>query len=136
MRPWMIYSIATLVLWGLWGFFIRLSSAQVNTQSVIVFTVVGAIAGMVAMFFLMPAPLALQPWGVTYGILSGLAMILGMLTITLALTRGPTSVVVMLTALYPLVTILLVFLVLKEPVTIRQGLGMLLAVGAMVLMAV
>ncbi len=40
-----------------------------------------------------------------------------------------------LTALYPLITVLLSFLILHETVTLRQGIGMLLALAAIVLMA-
>jgi hypothetical protein len=52
-----------------------------------------------------------------------------------AAVRGRISVVVTLTALYPLVTIMLARVFLAEPLSLRQGAGMALGLAAMMLMA-
>jgi transporter family protein len=51
-----------------------------------------------------------------------------------ALQNGRVSVIATLTALYPMVTIFLAALVLKERVTFNQYLGMGLAIVAILLM--
>ena len=43
--------------------------------------------------------------------------------------------IVTLTALYPIITIALAAVLLKEPVTLKQGFGMVLAVLSIILLA-
>jgi transporter family protein len=68
--------------------------------------------------------------------LTGVAGTLGTLFLLYALRQGgKASLVVPITALYPLVTIILAVLLLRERVTIQQGIGMALAVIAVVLLS-
>ena len=53
----------------------------------------------------------------------------------MALSRGSSAVVVTATALYPLVTLLLGYVILHEPLSPRQWVGIGLAVGAIVLLS-
>jgi transporter family protein len=48
---------------------------------------------------------------------------------------GKISIVIMLTALYPIVTLLLSFIFLQEAISIKQSLGVLLAVLAIIFLA-
>jgi transporter family protein len=50
-------------------------------------------------------------------------------------SKGKASVVITMTALYPLVTILLSFFFLRETITIKQGIGILFALLAMLFLA-
>jgi transporter family protein len=52
-----------------------------------------------------------------------------------ALTRGPVGLVAVSTALYPGLTVLLAWLFLGEPVTLKQGIGLVFALIALVLFA-
>ena len=58
---------------------------------------------------------------------------LGTLFFFAAASRGKISVVVSMTALYPIITIILAAIFLHEPITVQQVLGMLCAVAAIVL---
>jgi transporter family protein len=60
---------------------------------------------------------------------------LGALFYLIAITRGKISTIVTLTALYPLISIALAWMVLKEPITLKEGVGMVLALIAIVLLA-
>jgi uncharacterized membrane protein len=71
--------------------------------------------------------------GITFALLAGICGALGLILYIYALKLGKTAVVITLTALYPLVGILLSCIFLKEPITLRQGLGMVFAITAMVL---
>jgi transporter family protein len=51
----------------------------------------------------------------------------------MAASRGKIGVVVSITALYPLITILLAFFFLKEPLTFKQLLGMFFSLVAILL---
>jgi transporter family protein len=76
-----------------------------------------------------------HPRGILYACLTGVAGLLGGLFYLLAVARGKVPVVVTLTALYPIITIALAAVLLKEPVTLKQGFGMVLAVLSIILLA-
>ena len=68
--------------------------------------------------------------GLKYATGAGLGSYFGSLAFLLAVDRGSASVVVPLTAMYPLVTILLGVMVLKERLTGSHKVGVVLAFAA------
>jgi transporter family protein len=77
----------------------------------------------------------MHPKGVALGITTGLLGFLGALFFLLAVSAGPVSLIVSLTALYPVISILLAVFILQEPITLKQGLGISFALVAMLLVA-
>lgn len=135
MAHWFIHAVIAFFLFGLWGFFPKLSTNHINPKSALVYEVVGAMAvGLLALCLLNFKP-EFHVRGILYAILTGMAGTLGVLSFFFAVSRGKASVVVTLTALYPLLTIILAHFILKEPVTLRQGVGMILALIAMLLLS-
>lgn len=132
-KEWFIFAILALIMWGLWGFFPKLSTNYINPKSALVYEVIGSvIVGMIIAFLVGFKP-EVQIKGITFAVLTGIAATLGTLFFLYAVSMGKASIVVTTTALYPLITILLAFLILHEPITITQGIGILLALIAMVL---
>jgi transporter family protein len=135
MNYWIAFSLVAFLLFGLWGFFPKLALRHISPASAMVYQVLGAAA--VGLVFL--SALTFRPefhWrGSLFAVLAGVAGSLGTLCFLAALSRGRASVVVTMTALYPLVAILLSHFLLKEPITAAQGAGMVLALAAMVLLA-
>jgi transporter family protein len=72
--------------------------------------------------------------GSWYAIVSGIVALLGLVAMYAAFQKAEASLVVTITALYPLFTILLSTCLLKERITMSEGLGMFLAVVGIVLM--
>ncbi|MCD6146509.1 MAG: EamA family transporter [Thermoplasmata archaeon] len=135
MNSWVIFAILAMIVWGFWGFFPKLATNYISPKSVLVYEVIGAIIVGVAVLFLINFKPEVNAKGITFAILTGIAGTLGALFFIFAVSRGETSVVVTTTALYPLVTITLAFLILKEPITIKQGVGMIFAFAAMMLLS-
>jgi len=135
MNSWVIFAILALLVWGFWGFFPKLATNYISPKSVLVYEVIGAIIVGVAVLFLVNFKPEVNAKGITFAILTGIAGTLGALFFIFAVSRGETSVVVTTTALYPLVTITLAFLILKEPITVKQGVGMIFAFAAMMLLS-
>jgi len=135
MNSWVIFAILALLVWGFWGFFPKLATNYISPRSVLVYEVIGAIIVGMAVLFLVNFKPEVNAKGITFAILTGIAGTLGALFFIFAVSRGETSVVVTTTALYPLVTITLAFLILKEPITIKQGVGMIFAFAAMMLLS-
>lgn len=133
---WFIFATATLVLWGLWGFFPKLTTTYISPRSALVWEVVGSMIVGVVVLAILGFKLETHPKGAVYGILTGIFGLLGALAFLYAISKGKASVTVTMTALYPLVTILLSYFILQETITLKQGAGMVFAFIAMILFAI
>ena len=134
MKDWAVFSVCAFLFYGFWAFFPRLARNYVNLPSVLFFEIVGAMSVCCLLLIWWRFDLQTKSLGVLFGVLTGVCGALGAVCFLQALTRGKASVVVTVTALYPLVTVLLAYLVLEEPLTARQWLGIGLAIIAMILL--
>ena len=135
MDEWFIFALVAVLLWGLWGFFPKLASNYLESKSLLVYEVLG----VALMGFIIFASIGFKPQfhtkGFIFALLTGIAGTSGLLFFLWALSKGRASVVVTMTALYPLVTIVLASLILKEPITFKQGIGIIFALISMILLA-
>ncbi|MDF1578673.1 MAG: EamA family transporter [Desulfurivibrionaceae bacterium] len=135
MLNWLPIALASLVLFGLWGFFPKIAVAYLDPRSAMVYHALGTmLVGLVVLFSLKLQP-DFHPRGVLFALLTGMAGFAGTLCFFMAADRGRISLVVSITALYPLVTILLAAIFLKEALTVKQLSGMACAVIAILLMS-
>jgi transporter family protein len=75
-----------------------------------------------------------SPRGITYGVLNGILSGIGGLTLFAAYhTNGNTAVITVATSLYPIVTVLLAVLILRERLGFRQVVGLLFAAVSIVI---
>jgi transporter family protein len=134
MGNWLLFSIFAFLSYGFWAFFPRLARNYVNLPSILFFEIIGAMSVCCLLLIWWRFDLQTKPLGVLFGVLTGVCGALGAVCFLQALTLGKASVVVTVTALYPLVTVVLAFLFLDEPLAARQWLGLGLAILAMILM--
>lgn len=135
MTQWLPAAIFALLSFGLWGFFTKLAILYVDSKSALIFQTAGVfIIGIITLAFMDFKP-AIDIKGVSYGLLTGLAYGVGCLFYFIAADKGKVVTVVTLTALYPLVTILLSYVLLREGIHIKQFFGILLALAAIYLMS-
>jgi transporter family protein len=132
---WFLWTILALVTFGFWGFFPKLAVAYINPQSALIFQVLGGLfVGVVGLVLIGFKP-ETHPMGVLFALLTGITGVLGTLFYYAAASRGQISIVVSVTALYPLITILLAIAFLHESLTLKQIVGLCFAIGAIVLFA-
>jgi len=130
---WLWQSVMCLICWGVWGFFIKVANG--NNPLLTMF------ASLLGSFLALGIGFGIQPdwaWSSKTFLWAGLASLVGTLGtffFLAALRSGKTSIVVVFTALYPLVTVLLSIFFLRESLTFKQGLGIVLALIAMALFA-
>ena len=74
--------------------------------------------------------------GMSIAIFSGLISTMGVILFYFTLSKTKASILVPLTALYPVVTIVLSLIFLKEKITLVQGAGIVLAIVASVLLSI
>ena len=135
MKTWYVYAVLTVVTWGLWGVFSKLASNYSKPKQALLFQTVGVLAFAVVVLFMEKFRFEWSLPGFTWAALGGFFAFVGFLTFFAALDTGKASTVVTLSALYPLVTILLSVSFLHETLTTRQGIGIAVALVASVLLA-
>lgn len=131
MTSWLAPALVSLTIFGFWGFFSKLSVLYIDSRSALVYQSIGALlAGLLALTLINFKP-ATDIKGLTFAVLTGLCSGMGGLFFLFAVTRGKSSTVVTLTSLYPLITILLSFIVLREGLQAKQLLGIFFALLAL-----
>jgi len=133
MATWMSYSLVVLVLWGLTGITQKLATNH-NSVSLTFLTYAVAYAPVAALLlwkepmnWRMPA----TAWFL--GILSGMLNAFGSLTIFAACRNGgKASVVTLLAALYPVLTIAIAVPLLHERIQLREIAAIVMAIAAAV----
>ncbi|HEX8502568.1 MAG TPA: EamA family transporter [Pyrinomonadaceae bacterium] len=136
-RP-LVFSLLTILMWGLWGFFgkLALERRMAPTTVFVAETLVSALIA-VPLFLVLVQRGGAQPFQSAvnvYGILSGAALAVGLLFYYLALEGAGVSVVVPLTATYPVVAALLGYAALGERPTLAQWAGVLLVIAGAALL--
>jgi bacterial/archaeal transporter family protein len=132
---WIVTAVLALLFWGGWGFFQKLATNSMPPKSVYLFTVGGAFITSFLILVALHFRVEVTPIGMRYALLAGLLGSIGGLCFVHSVSKGKASVVITMTALYPLVTILLSFFFLRETITIKQGIGILFALLAMLFLA-
>jgi transporter family protein len=127
---WFNFSLAALGLWGVWGFLSKAASQHLPASAVYLLAVAGHLVVIGYLGLTGGLTIPWQPAGVTFALAGGVCMAFGLLSFFTALAAGPASVVVPLTALYPLVTVVLSWALLKEDLTGRHLAGITLALAA------
>jgi len=135
--PWLLYAIVAAVCWGIWGVLAKAPSRELSgwmTQVLFGF-------GLIPSAFLVGRSrrlgLGAHRWrGMCWGFLSGLIAGGGDLCFCLALQSGAdTAIASSLICLFPLITILIAFFWFKERFNRVQAVGMILAIGAILLLS-
>lgn len=135
MNHWLLPSLIALLSFGLWGLFTKLSVIHIDSRSALIYQTLGVAVIALIILATMNFKIQTDSKGIMYALLTGLAYGVGCLFYFIAASKGKIITVVTLTALYPLVTIVLAYFLLKEGVTIKQGAGIALAIGAIILMS-
>lgn len=133
MSNWILPAFLAFVCWGVWGFIPKITTRYISPMSAMVYETIGAlIVGLVCL-----ALVGFKPdtdiKGICLAVSTGVIGLTGALFFLFAVKSGKVSVVAMITALSPVITIGLGYLILKEPLSLREGLGVLSAFIAIIL---
>lgn len=135
MKDWLLPAGLALFCYGFWGFFPKLATPYLNSNSIVLYQNLGTLLVSVVILVFYPGPLQIHSKGMTFAALSGIAGVIGTFFFVLALSKGNAATITAITALYPLITLLMAVLFLHETLTLRQGIGFFMAVTAVFLIA-
>lgn len=135
---WLVYSILTLLLWGVWGAISKVISDHINAYTNQVLFALGMLPLLPLVCFSPRLKVCTQrKRGILYASITGILGGTGNIVFFKSLmVGGKASVVVPLTSLSPIVTVLLGYFVLRERLTNVQKVGFVLAVVAIYLLSI
>jgi transporter family protein len=133
---WIWYALLCIFWWGLWGFLSKIGSVTASPLQMQILFTLGMLPVAAAMVLQVRGKLDRNRAGVTYGLLCGVATGIGTLGYYAALRTQDASVVTPVTGLFPLLTVLLAFFVLRERLNNVQMAGMALALASIVILSI
>jgi transporter family protein len=135
MASWLTFSLMALVLWGVWGLLSKVAAQNLPSQAVYLLAISGHLVVIAYLASQTGLAIPWHPVGVAAALAAGVAMAFGLLFFFRALAHGKASVVVPLTALYPVLTVVLSRVILQESLSPRQVAGVALALLAVWLLS-
>lgn len=133
LSTWYFPSLIALCLYGAWGYWGARASTFINPLSITFYSSLGVLASGIFALILLDFKPELSAKGSIYGLLNGLASGIACIFFIFALRKGPAMPVVLITSMYPLITLVLCMVFLKQDISLRQMLGMFFAILALVL---
>jgi transporter family protein len=141
MPSWLFYSLLTTALWGAWGVTSKIASDGVDANTNQIFFTIGLLplmfwVGCVLCFRAKNSGRE-QKWrGIGWAFLTGILGGTGNIAFFHALVvGGKVSIVAPVTALFPLITVVLAIAVLHERISNQQKCGLVLALVAIYLLS-
>jgi uncharacterized membrane protein len=132
MPKWLVFSIVTFAIWGTWGFVNALAGkAGVPALGMLVLFTIGLIPAAAVAALLPGVKIGTDKRrGLLWGFATGIAGGLGNIAYYRAAELGKAAVVYPMTSIYPLVTLLVACLLMRERLNRIQAVGVVLAVAA------
>ena len=131
---WLLPIAITFICWGLWGFLPKFALRYMGPMDVMLHEVIGALAVGLGLLLWLGFKVKWHPTGSAFAIGAGMVNYIGILCYLYALRAGPVSITVVLTALYPILTIVLAYFFLGEVLTLKQLAGIGFAMVSVVLL--
>lgn len=137
MKMWHIYSLLCLLFWGVWGVLGKLATRSVPTRNYIFLVLVGNAIVLPFLFWALSKgqSLRIDTMDKWFALLSSIAYVVGGVLFFIALSKGEATRVVLITAMYPVLTILFSFFFLQESLSLTKIVGMVFAVISIVLLS-
>jgi transporter family protein len=135
-QKWFWYSVASAFCWAGFAVSARFGSNELPANMMQFVAAFGFLAFGLVLFASRGFRLELSRRGAIYGTIAGMLLGAGGLALYAAYRGGTnTAVVTTATSLYPMFTVVLAVAFLHERITLRQSIGMLFAVAAIVILS-
>jgi transporter family protein len=139
MADWLMLSLVAIVLWGIVGLLQKVTTNRISAEAVLIWDRIGYVV-ILPLLVINTRLTRLNNLGaedIFIGTMDGITNSLGALFLYMSLESGAkASIAVPLTALYPLLTVLLAVGLLGERVKPLHWLGIILAIVAGILMSI
>lgn len=134
-RMWLVYSILAALCWGVWSILAKFISSDITPYANHLLFTIG-------MLFTIPFVIKkckrseANTKGIIWGLVAGILAIIGNVAVYQSFAAGGlAAVVIPVTNLYPLVTIGIAMLVLKEKMHWLNGIGIIVVIPAIIMLS-
>lgn len=139
--PWIVASLAPILLWGISGFLQKLATNRVSPELATVYFLFSFVAAIPLFLLTSAGPNAdvrahLTNRAIILVLLLGLSLALGNAACLLAYAKGKASIIAPLSGLYPIVSLPIAILFFAERPSVRESIGIALALAAVVAISI
>ena len=124
MATWLTFSLMALTLWGVWGLLTKVATLYLPPYVAYLISTLGYLPIIGFLLLDRSFQVTWHPMGWSVSLAAGVCAALGLLCYYRALAGGTAARVVPLTAMYPVVTVILSYFLLKEHITLRHVAGL------------
>lgn len=132
---WIWLAVGALIAWGFWSFLPKLALQSMQPHSVIFYESLGNLITAIPVFILLRGRLVRSRVGISIAAFVSIMTVGAFLLFFFALQNGPVATVVTMTALYPVIVLILARVFLKEKLNRIQMVAVALAIGSIYLLA-
>lgn len=136
MPAWLLHALLSIVWWGVFGFLAKVGSSGVSAYGMQVLFTVGALPLVLLILVRLRWRVETDRLGIAYGAANGVLAAFGGIAYFAAMARGEASLVGPVTSLFPLVTVVLAAVALKEKLNRVQMAGLVCALVSICLLSV
>lgn len=127
------YAILTVTAWGLWSFLPKIATAYISPPSAMIYEVMaGSLMAIVVLKGVKPK-ISIKQKGAMVAFINGIIGYVGVLFYIYAISRQDAILVAPLSATFPIMTLILGIIFLKERFSVLNYCGILLALIAVYL---
>lgn len=127
--------IITLIAWGIWGFFSKLTTNYYRWYEYLIVSSIISLFFSFLLFLFFKTDINFITKGTLYLFSAIFFGTIGTISFYLALTKGKASIIVPLTSLYPAVTLILAKIFLKEEINFSGYIGITLTILAILILS-
>lgn len=135
MKEWLIPTLGAVICWAGWAFLPKIALQHLDAKSILIYEVLGGLTIALLILVNLNYKLELDLRSSSIAFASGVLNILGVLCYLQAISKGKIALVSTISALYPLLVIILALLFLQESLTSKQFLGAGFGVLAIILLS-
>ena len=136
---WLIPTLFSMLLFGAWGIVVKYASGKLDTVSLSFFNTVSSlvvISAVFAYFWFSKTTISITNEGIYISLVAGVIAVLAVLSEATAYKLGSISVLAPMIAVgVAVITVAGGLVLFKEPITIKSGIGIILAIAAIYLLS-
>ncbi len=133
---WLPPAMGALAVWGLWAFFPKIALQTMQPHSVIFYEAMGNLCvSLPVLIFILKFKLQKDNLAIAITGGSSLLTVCAILSFFFALRHGPVAVIVTMTAMYPMIALILARIFLHERINKIQMAAVAMAMASILLLA-
>ncbi|MEZ0225669.1 MAG: EamA family transporter [Alphaproteobacteria bacterium] len=135
-KIWLLPALAAMLVWGLWAFLPKIALQSMQPHSVIFYEAFGSLCvSLPVLIFHLKGKLQKDAQALAIISLSSALTVTAIMCYFYALKHGPVAVVVTMTAMYPVISLVLARIFYKERINKVQMVAVAMAMLSIVLLA-